>query len=392
MAIFVVSLSNCNMKLKIGILGGGQLGKMLYAPASKLDIPIAFMDSMIEGPVASTAQHYRLGDIQKYEEVIDFGRDHNVLSIEIEKVNVRALRKLAEYNIQVFPQPDIIATIQDKGLQKQFYQEHNIPTSAFRTYVNTSEITEDVKSGKWTYPFVQKLRKDGYDGRGVKVIRSEQDLMEGFEAPSLVEEMVDIEKEIAVVTCRSQNGQIELYDPVEMVFHPEQNILLYQLAPARIDDHVASQAKTLAKNVSEAFGIVGLLAIEMFLTVDGQLLVNEVAPRPHNSGHHTIEACYCSQYENHLRAICGWPLGSSKTIAPSLLMNVLGQDGYSGPAHYEGMDEVLGIPGVSFHRYGKTDTKPYRKMGHISVLGEDYEELIEKYDLIRRTLRVVTRT
>ena len=378
------------MSSKIGILGGGQLGKMLYAPASKLDIPISFMDSMRHGPVSSIARNYTMGNIQNFEDVVSFGKGFDVVSIEIEKVNVDALRSLEEADVKIFPQPDVIATIQDKGLQKMFYEEHNIPSSFFRTYVNTSELLDDVEKGLWTFPFIQKLRKDGYDGRGVKVIRSVEDVASGFDEPFLVEEMVQIDKELAVVTCRSQTGEIELYDPVEMVFHPEQNILLYQLAPARIDSQLTHRVKQLAKRVSEAFEIVGLLAIEMFLTSDGDVLVNEVAPRPHNSGHHTIEACYCSQYENHLRALCDLPLGSSGTITPSLLMNVLGAEGHIGPVHYEGLEEVLGIPGVNFHRYGKTDTKPFRKMGHIAILGDDYDQLIKKYDLIRRTLRVIS--
>ena len=377
--------------MKIGILGGGQLGKMLYAPASKLDLDIQYMDVMEYGPVSQIAKKYHRGDITNREDVLAFGRNSDYLTIEIEKVNISALKKLRDEGVSVSPQPEIVECIQDKGLQKQFYEDNNLPTARFKLYTSAAHLKDDIRKGIWKYPFVQKLRRDGYDGRGVKIIKSESDLGESFNAPFLVEDMIPIEIEIGVVTCQNARGEIVIYDPVEMVFHPEANILLYQLAPARINADLAEEVKKIAKAVTKAFGIVGLLAIEMFLSKEGRLIINEVAPRPHNSGHHTIEAALCSQYENHLRAICGYPLGATNTIVSSLLMNILGEEGYEGPVHYEGLDKILALPGVNVHIYGKTVTKPYRKMGHITILGHRYEHLIEQYEYIRQNLSVITK-
>ncbi len=377
--------------MKIGILGGGQLGKMLYNPAIKMDMDVCFMDNMSEGPVAQITKDYTLGTITEYDDVMAFGSDCDVVSIEIEKVNTDALKQLEAAGKQVFPQPHVLETIQDKSLQKQFYLDNDLPTSRFKSYQNVHELREDIANGVWSFPFVQKLRKDGYDGRGVTIIRSAEDLEKAFPTNFLVEAMVPIEKEIGVVTCRNAEGEIVIYDPVEMVFHADANILLYQLAPAIVDEAVAQRAIDLAKATSEAFGIVGLLAIELFLSKDGDVLINECAPRPHNSGHHTIEATLCSQYENQMRTLAGLPLGAPDTICPSLLMNILGDEGHTGPVHYQGLKHILKIPGVNVHLYGKTTTKPFRKMGHINIVGKDQTELIKHYNYISNTLRVVTK-
>ncbi len=377
--------------MKIGILGGGQLGKMLCAPAAKLDMNIHFMDKMTDGPVARISKTYSLGDITDFNDVTSFGRNVDILSIEIEKVNTKALRLLQEEGIRVFPQPDIVECIQDKGLQKEFYIERGLPTSRFEIYEGLSELRRDIGAGLWRFPFVQKLRKDGYDGRGVHMVHSEMDLKAAFTAPFIVEEKISVDIELGIVTCRNEKGEIALYDPSEMVFHPDANILLYQLAPARISKDLINEAKRIAREVTNAFGIVGLLAIELFVTTDGEILINEVAPRPHNSGHHTIEATLCSQYENHLRAICNYPLGATNTLVPSLLMNILGDEGHSGPVHYEGLEKILALPGVHVHLYGKSDTQPFRKMGHITILGHKYQHLIEQYEFIKRNLQVITK-
>lgn len=377
--------------MKIGILGGGQLGKMLYTPANKLDLDIHFMDSMLEGPVSKVAKHYHVGKITSFDDVINFGNTCDVVSIEIEKVNTEALKELEERDILVYPQASIIELIQDKGLQKDFYADRQLPTSDYKKYEHKKALLEDVKNGTWSYPFVQKLRRDGYDGRGVKIIRNEEDIKHGFEQPFIVESMVPIEKELGVVTCRNAHGEIIVYDPVEMVFHPEQNILLYQLGPALIPQSVNEQAIKIARDLSEAFGIVGLLAVEMFWTQEGNILINEVAPRPHNSGHHTIEACYTSQYENHLRALTGRPFGSANTRSKSLLMNILGHPDFKGPVHYEGLNKILGIEGINVHLYGKTETKPFRKMGHINIVGESYDQLINHYNFINEHFRVISK-
>ena len=377
--------------MKIGILGGGQLGKMLYAPANKLDIDIRFMDSMTEGPVSKIATNYTIGDITNYDDVIAFGADCEVLSIEIEKVNCEALKELELQGTIVYPQPQIIELIQDKGLQKDFYQQQGLPTSDFKFFDSLTELEGSIESGAIQYPFVQKMRKDGYDGRGVQIIRSESDLAQAFSSNFITEDLVSIDKEIGVITCRDAKGQVVVYDPVEMVFHADANILLYQLGPADINQEVVDRAKDLAIKTAEAYGIVGLLAIEMFLTPSGQLLINEVAPRPHNSGHHSIEATMCSQYENHLRTLANLPLGDTKTLTSSLLMNVLGAEGFTGPVQYEGIDKILTIPGVNVHLYGKTTTKPFRKMGHINIIGESKDELIAHYQYITDNFRVISK-
>lgn len=376
--------------MKIGILGGGQLGKMLSGPAHKLDKEIHFMDQSM-GPVSKISKNYTSGDIGSFNDVMEFSRELDVLSIEIEKVNTKALAALEHAGTKVYPQPHIVELIQDKGDQKAFYVENDLPSSRFKCYANLDELKVDIESGIWTYPFVQKLRRDGYDGRGVQVIRSEKELESGFTKPFLVEEMVDIKKELGVVTCSDQNGNIVIYDPVEMVFHSEANILLYQLAPARIDPKISQKAIDLARSTAEKYGIVGLLAIELFYTSDGEILINEVAPRPHNSGHHTIEATFCSQYENQIRVLSNLPMGSTQTHSVSLLMNLLGAEGYEGDVYYEGIEKVLSIPGVHVHIYGKQKTKPFRKMGHITVVDNNYTSLIEKYESINQHLKVISK-
>jgi len=375
---------------KIGILGGGQLGKMLFQAATRLDMDVSFMDKSVLGPVGKIAQNFTLGNITTFDDVIKFGTEKEVLTIEIEKVNTKALINLEKHGVKIYPQPSVLAIIQDKGLQKEFYEEHQLPTSAFRLVEDKEELEALIESGELVYPMVQKLCKDGYDGRGVHVIRKEEDLDEAFDAPCVIEDLVDIKKELAVITCTNPDGEMVVYDPVEMVFHPTANLLMYQQAPASITKKLTKAAKDLAIKTTKEYGIVGLLAIEMFLTADGDLLINEVAPRPHNSGHHTIEAAVCSQYENHLRAIGGLPLGDAKTTNKSLLINILGSPDHNGRAIYEGYEKVLQKNHAHLHIYGKQQTSPFRKMGHITLVGEDSKKLIADYEDIMRTFRVVS--
>ena len=377
------------MNKSIGILGGGQLGMMLYKAGNQYDMDLHFLDSMKEGPVSIITSKYDIGDITKEEDVLKFGRSREIISIEIERVNVEALKLLAKEGKKIFPQPEVIEIIQDKGLQKQFYKDHNLPTSDFKIYDNISSFVFNADENNIGFPLVLKMRKDGYDGRGVQILRSEADLDKVFPYNFISEQCIEIEKELAIITCSDVNGNIVMYDPVEMVFHHEKNILLYQLAPATIPEKILNEAKEIALRTTKAFGIVGLLAIELFLTKSGEILINEVAPRPHNSGHHTIEACITSQYDNHLRAISGMPLGQTNTLAPSLLMNVLGTEGHTGPVLYKGIEKVEAMEGVHTHIYGKTTTKPFRKMGHITIIGTDESDLIEKYNQINETLHVV---
>jgi 5-(carboxyamino)imidazole ribonucleotide synthase len=376
------------MNQTIGILGGGQLGKMLFLAGANLALKIYIMDESNETPAGLICRNYSIGDFTDYDDTLSFGEKMDIITIEIEKINVDALKTLEQQGKSVFPQAHIIELIQDKGLQKDFYRDHNFLSSSYKKYIHIDDLRHDLDIGLQQYPFVQKTCKGGYDGRGVQIIRNKKDLDNSFTHDFLIEALVDIKKEIAVVTCRSISGEIVCYDPVEMVFDPLHNILLYQLAPALISEEIADVCKSIAENLSRQLGIVGLLAVEMFITENDEIYINECAPRPHNSGHHTIEACYCSQYENHLRAISGLPLGSPETREKSILMNLLGESGYSGPVEYEGLSEILEIQGVNVHLYGKTHTKPHRKMGHITIIDHDIAQLQETYQKVSRTIKV----
>ncbi len=374
---------------RIGILGGGQLGKMLFLAGAPLAMDLCLMDKDRSFPAGLISHRFTEGDFTKYEDVVQFGKDMDIVTVEIEKINARALSYLEERGVKVYPQADVITTIQDKGLQKEFFITHEIPTAEFELFDELTRLKVALQEERWTYPLIQKTRREGYDGRGVTLLKSGQDLNRAFTKDFLVERKVNIKKEIAVIVCRSVHGEMVQYDPVEMVFDPRNHILLYQKGPAEIPDKVRKKIQDLAMRTAEAFGIVGLLAIEMFLTVEGEVLINEVAPRPHNSGHHTIEACVCSQYENHLRAISGWPLGSPETLHKSLLVNLLGSPGYSGAVQYQGLRSVLAEKGVHVHLYGKKETRPNRKMGHITIIGDDHQELFEKYVNIISTFKVI---
>ncbi len=376
----------------IGILGGGQLGKMLYLAGANLALDMHLMDSMSDGPAAKICKQYHIGDFMDYDQVMKFGRDMNVVTIEIEKINVDALKDLESEGVKIYPQPHLIAMIQDKGLQKKFYEHNKLASSRFKNYKTIEDFKIDLSKGEWTLPVVQKIRKGGYDGRGVNILKTDSDFNTAFQADFLIEEKVAIDKEIAVITCSDPSGNIIAYDPVEMVFDPVNNILKYQIEPADINAEQVTAAKDLAVSLSKKLGIVGLLAIEMFLDQDGEILINEVAPRPHNSGHHTIEASQCSQYENHLRAISGLALGDPATMTPSILINLLGEEGHVGPVVYEGLNEILSISGVHVHIYGKAETKPNRKMGHITITDSNIDRLKEKYETVVKTIKAVTKS
>lgn len=368
---------------RIGILGGGQLGKMLTQAAMNFDLHLSIMDSSNDVPCEPYCHNFVLGDFSDFDAVYDFGRQVELLTIEIENVNVPALKKLEEEGILVSPSPEIIAVIQDKGDQKEFLRSHGIPTAGF-VYLDGAD---DLREFDAFFPAVQKLRREGYDGRGVQRIDSPADLAKGFTRPSIIEELVDIRKELSVIVARSRTGEMKVYPSVEMVFH-EANLIDYLVAPADIPSHVEKRAEELAVAVAEKLGIVGLAAVEMFLSTTGEVLVNEIAPRPHNSGHHTIEANVTSQYEQHLRAIIGLPLGATDTLTPAVMVNLLGEPGYDGPVVYEGLAEALAVPGANVHIYGKTKTKPHRKMGHVTVVAPTREEAIGKARFIRDTLKV----
>ncbi|MEZ4946769.1 MAG: 5-(carboxyamino)imidazole ribonucleotide synthase [Cyclobacteriaceae bacterium] len=369
---------------KLGVLGGGQLGRMLIQSGIDLNISFSVLDPDANAPCNQLAP-FTTGKLTDYDTVIQFGSSCDLITIEIENVNTAALRELEKRGKKVFPQPSIIELIQDKRIQKQFYVGNEIPTAEFVLTENKS----DVLKHKAFLPAVNKLGKEGYDGRGVQMIRSEQDLEKAFDSPGLLEKLIDFDKEIAIIVAKNEKGDIISYPAVEMAFHPEKNLVEYLFAPADLPDAIQQKADQIARKVINRLGLVGILAVEMFVTKGGEVLVNEVAPRPHNSGHQTIEANYTSQYEQHLRAILNQPLGSTKMLIPSAMVNLLGEDGFTGEAKYQGMEDVLALEGVHVHLYGKKITKPFRKMGHVTIVDNDMESLRKKANFVKDNLKVI---
>ena len=371
---------------KIGVLGGGQLGRMLIQAGIDLNLNFSILDPDPKAPCSGLAP-FTNGKLTDEETVFEFGKSLDLITIEIENVSTAALRRLEQEGKQVFPQPHIIELIQNKQTQKIFYRDNGIPTAPFLI----TNSREDVYKNKGMLPAVHKLGKEGYDGRGVQILRSEADLEKAFDAPGLLESFVDFEKEISVIVARSLTGEIKCFPAVEMMFHPEQNMVEFLFSPATISSSTEAKAQAIAKEVIEKLGMTGLLAVEMFVTRDGQILVNEIAPRPHNSGHQTIEGNETSQYHQHLRAILGLPLGDTSIRVPSAMVNLLGEDGFSGPAHYEGIEACLALGGVNVHLYGKVNTKPFRKMGHVTITGRTMDELRQKATFVKENLKVKSR-
>lgn len=371
---------------RIGILGGGQLGLMLLQAAVDWNLDIHVLDPDAEAPCRKIAPHFTQGSLQDFDTVYNFGKELDVITIEIEKVNVEALEALEKEGKKIYPQPSVIRQIQDKRIQKQFYLEKQLPTAEFIL----TEDRNDVANYISFLPAFHKLGKDGYDGRGVQRLASEDDLDKAFDKPGLLEKAVNFDKELAVIVARNANGDIETFPTVEMVFHPEHNLVEYLFAPADISEQVNERAQQIARSTAEAFQIVGLLAVELFLTPDGEVLINEVAPRPHNSGHHTIRANATSQYEQHWRAVLNLPLGSTHAYGPSAMVNLLGEEGYEGPAVYEGMEKLLATPEVFPFLYWKATTKPFRKMGHITIMDADLAALKEKADFVKKNIKVIS--
>jgi 5-(carboxyamino)imidazole ribonucleotide synthase len=365
---------------RLGILGGGQLGRMLIQSAINYNLDTKVLDPAADAPCRALCNTFVQGDFADYDTVLAFGQDVDVLTIEIEHVNLDALKALEQQGKTVFPQANVLELIQDKGTQKEFYQQHGIPTAPF---------TFDVANYKGPFPVMQKLRRLGYDGKGVKKINNDRALASGFTEPSLLEQFIPFQKEIAVIVARNQRGDITTYPTVEMKFHPEANLVEWLLSPSRITDEIDHQARAIAMKVAEALKVVGELAVEMFVTSSGEVLVNEIAPRPHNSGHHTIEANFTSQYDQHLRAILNWPLGNTAARQTAVMVNLLGEAGFTGTAKYQNLERVLAEPGVYVHLYGKVDTKPMRKMGHITILADDAATALSKAQAIKQQLKVI---
>jgi len=360
---------------------------MLAEATTRFPVSCEALDASVTAP-ASRIIPVTAGDVSSADDVVHFGRRFEAVTIEVEKVSVEGLRRLTEKGVVVRPQPEVVETIQDKGVQKAWLVEHGFPTSAFRTYADAEALREAVSSGVRELPFVQKVRREGYDGRGVKVVRGEADLDDLLDGPSIAEEAVTIAHELSVVVARGADGEVRAFDPVEMVFRQEANILDVLLCPARVSFGVADAARGLACQVAEAIGIVGVLAVEMFVDGDGKLWINELAPRPHNSGHHTIEACVTSQYEQHLRAVAGHPLGATELRQAAVLVNVLGTPGHEGKPRYLGLEEAEAIEGVHVHLYGKQKTWSMRKMGHVTVLDDELERAIATARRVRDIIRV----
>jgi 5-(carboxyamino)imidazole ribonucleotide synthase len=371
--------------LKIAMLGGGQLGRMLIQSGINLNLQISVLDPDKNAPCKNLVGKFQQGDLMDEKTVYEFGKKADIITIEIEHVNIKALKKLEQEGKKVYPQPDIIEMIQDKGLQKMFYQRNEIPSPDFFLVENKEQIAKYASY----FPFFQKLRKGGYDGKGVQKLADPKNLDDAFDAPSVLEMLVDFEKEISVIVARDPEGDIKCFPVVEGEFNPEVNLVEYLFSPAKLKKSVEEQAYSLAKKVAEKMGIVGLLAVEMFVMKDGRILVNEVAPRPHNSGHQTIEGNRTSQFEQHLRAITGLPLGDPAIVLPSVMVNLLGEKGYEGAARYKGIERVLEMAGVYVHLYGKENTKPFRKMGHVTVTDENLEKAKQKARIVKDTLKVI---
>jgi len=369
---------------KIGVLGGGQLGRMMIQSAIDFNFNVHVLDPDANAPCKDIATSFTQGALTDYDTVYTFGKDKDLITIEIENVNTAALYQLQSEGKKVYPQPQVIELIKDKVKQKKFYVEQGIPTAEFTETADRAAVAAQ----KASLPFVNKLATEGYDGRGVQVIRTEADLEKAFDKHGFVEQLIDFDKEIAVIAARNEAGEITTYPTVEMVFHPEHNLVEYLFSPATISAAIEEKAQNIAREVIEKLDMVGLLAIEMFVTQEGGVLVNEVAPRTHNSGHQSIEGNTTSQFEQHLRAILNLPLGATDIIRPTAMVNLLGEAGFTGDALYEGMDTILATAGVHIHLYGKKVTKPFRKMGHVTIADSNIEGLKEKVNFVKAQLKI----
>ena len=375
---------------KLGILGGGQLGKMLLTETRKFDITTFVLDPSKDAPAQFGANKFIIGSLLDYDTVYQFGKMCDAITIEIENVNLDALAKLEEEGHLVFPSPKTLRLIQNKAKQKDFYIENNIPTSKHQRFVDLNDLKKALEKDELEFPFVWKCAQFGYDGNGVKICRSTMDLLHLPEVECIAEEMVPFKNELAVIVARNANGEVKTYPVVEMEFHPEANQVEYVICPARIDEKVAKLAIEIALQVSKAFNHVGLLAVEMFQTENDGILVNEVAPRPHNSGHHTIEASYTSQFENHLRSVLNLPLGNTDSKVAGIMVNLVGEEGYSGPVIYENIEKIMAIDGVTPHIYGKKETRPFRKMGHVTIVNQDMAAARKIAEEVKNSIRVIS--
>lgn len=374
----------------LGILGGGQLGKMLLTETRKFDITTKVLDPSADAPCRIACNTFVQGSLTDFDTVYRFGKEVDVLTIEIENVNVDALKKLQSEGVKVYPTPQTIELIQNKATQKQFYATHNIPTAPFHRFESLTNLQLAVANEQITLPFVWKSARFGYDGNGVKIVRQLPDLSLLPEGECIAENLVPFAKELAVIVARNVSGEATTYPVVEMEFHPEANQVEYVLCPARISEEIAQKARAIAVQVAQAFQVVGLLAVELFLTAEGEVLVNEVAPRPHNSGHYSIEAAYTNQFEQHLRAILDLPLGNTDSKVAGVMVNLVGAEGYQGDVIYENIEQILAMEGVTPHIYGKRQTRPFRKMGHVTIVNKDIEKARVIAEKVKQTIKVIS--
>ena len=370
--------------MKIGILGGGQLGRMLLQAAANYPVETFLMENDEQCPAAHLCHHFTKGDIREFNAVYQFGQQVDALTIEIENVNVEALEKLEAEGKKIFPRPSVLKTIKNKILQKQYYATNKIPTAEFVVTDSHAGVTEI----SHLLPFVQKKATGGYDGKGVQVFKEHQQLGAAWNEPSVVEVMVPISKEIAQMVAINEKGETALYPAVEMLFDPYLNLLDYQLCPAELDEKTRWKAEAISLAVVRNFNSPGIFAVEMFVDKEGEVLVNETAPRVHNSGHHTIEAHYCSQFDMLWRIMLGYPLGNTDAIMPSIMVNLIGSESYEGEPVYEGLLDVLKIENAFVHIYGKRQTKPGRKMGHVTILAREKQELIHQSHRVKHLLKI----
>lgn len=375
---------------KLGILGGGQLGKMMLYDTRKFDIYTCVLDPSPDAPSRLACDEFTVGNLLDYDTVINFGKQVDVLTFEIENVNVDALETLEKQGVKVFPSSKTLRTIQNKATQKLFYRDHNIPTADFSRFAYTSEIDEAVDHGGLNYPFVWKSARFGYDGTGVKVVRNLSDLTDLPNVECITEQLIPFKNELAVIVARNAQGDVKTYPVVEMEFHPEANQVEYVICPARIPDAIAKKAESVALKVAAEFKHVGLLAVEMFQTETDDILVNEVAPRPHNSGHYSIEASYTSQFEQQIRCILGLPLGNTESKVAGVMVNLVGAENHTGNVVYKNIEEILAMDGVTPHIYGKKQTRPFRKMGHVTIVNKEISVARKIAEQVKQTIEVIS--
>lgn len=372
---------------RLGVLGGGQLGKMLLTETQKFDIYTCILDSAADAPCAQICNEFHQGNLLDFDTVYNFGKKVDLLTIEIEHVNIDALLKLEEEGIEIYPQPSVLQIIQHKGKQKDFFVKNNIPTAPHKRFTTLNEL----KKEPYNFPFVWKSAQFGYDGTGVKIVKDENDLNLLADTDCIVEDLIPFKNELAVIVARNKKGELKTYPVVEMEFHPEANQVEYVICPARISNEVAKKATEIALKVATSFKHIGLLAVEMFQTESDEIIVNEVAPRTHNSGHYSIEASYTNQFEQHVRSILNLPLGNTASKVAGIMVNLVGEEGFSGSVVYKNMEDILKMNGVTPHIYGKKETRPFRKMGHVTIVNNDLFEARKIAEKVKNTIRVISK-